>query len=83
MNNARFIDPNRLPRKTFFAPALTARLRLQIPHQPLESLPVRVMILLIPMERVFAGASGDLLYLAHFSEAGEMSVGVISGSRFL
>ena len=30
----------------------------------------------------FARASGDLLYLAHFSEAGEMSVELTSGSRF-
>ena len=77
MYNARCIYSNRRPRKTFFAPALTARLRLQIPHQPRESLPVRIVIL--PM---FAGVAGDLLYLAHFSEAGEKGVGLISGSRF-
>ena len=30
---------------------------------------------------MFAGFAGDLLYLAHFSEAGDKGVGVISGEE--
>ena len=35
----------------------------------------------IPFRRLFAGFAGDLLYLAHFSEAGDKSVGLFSVER--